>query len=71
MLAPSKAEIHENLAGTVQNLPALRRILFGGEMNRVWSGCKNHWFIFSRKISTRDTGWEGFSLYGPTGANVS
>src|ERR1700710_450683 len=61
-----KTEIHENLASAVQNLPALRRILFGGEMNRVWSGC-NHWFIFSRKISTRDTGGKGFSLYGPDG----
>ena len=46
-----KAEIHEHLAGAIENLAALRAVLVADEMKRVRGGC-NHWFSFSGKIST-------------------
>jgi len=64
MLAPSNPRSMNTLRAAIEDLATLRGILVGDEMKRAGRGC-NHWFIFSGKISTKDTLGKGLSAYGP------
>ena len=64
-----EAEIHEDLSRAVENLAALRRILFADESESVGSRC-NHWFIFASRFSKAAMAFAGISAYGRAGRNI-